>query len=771
MRSRHLTHFGLLEAESDGTSLRDVTGWSGDPDPRAIVRNVGSSQHHPSRISRPAIREGWLRNGPGGAGRGDEPFIEVDWDEALDLLAGELRRVYAEGGPSAVYGGSYGWSSAGRFHHGQSQVHRFLNSLGGYVAGAGDYSYGTSGVLLPHVLGASPAEIMAEATTWEVIRDHTELFVSFGGLSEKNSAVGPGGIAKHATRAGVQEARDAGCRFVDISPIRDDSFAEASTQWIAARPGSDAALMLALAHVLDAESLADRVFLERFTVGYERFIAYVRGETDGVPKSPRWASGLTEVASSTIEDLARSMARSRTMINLSWSMQRQHHGEQPIWLGVTLAAMIGQIGLPGGGFQHGYGSSADVGLARRVLSPPALPTGKNAETSFIPVARIADMLLHPGDTIDYNGRKVTLPEIDLVYWVGGNPFHHHQDLAKLRQAFKMPSTVVVHEQFWTSTARHADFVLPATMSIERDDYGSGRNDPFFFPMPAMTTPAGEARDDFSIFAALESRLEIDERFSEGRTARQWLRHLYENWAERMEVLGHAVPDFEDFWTSDHLEIPVADPRQVLHADFRADPVAHPLATPSGLIEIHSSTIEAFGYDDCPGHPVWLEPREWLGTDDRVHPLHLISNQPKTRLHSQLDVGETSQRSKINGREPARMNPADAEARGLTTGDTILLRNERGTCLAGLVVSEEIRLGIVQLATGAWYDPDPDDPSFCRHGNPNVLTADLPSSLLSQGTTAQHALIEVERWDGPLPPLAVDRSPVLLPRNSASGSGT
>lgn len=753
----------MLEADTDGHSLHNVTGWSGDPDPRTIIQNVASSQHHPCRVTRPAVRERWLRDGPGGAGRGDDPFVEVEWDEALDLVAAELRRVYAGRGSSAVYGGSYGWSSAGRFHHAQSQVHRFLNSLGGYVSAVGDYSYGTSGALLPHVLGASPAGVMADATTWEVIREHTELFISFGGISEKNSAVGPGGIARHSLRAEVLKAREAGCRFVDITPIRDDTFSEAATDWIVPRPGSDAALMLALAHVLDAERLADLAFLERYAVGYERFRAYVRGEVDGVAKTPHWASRISDVPVETIVDLARYMARSRTMINVSWSMQRQQHGEQPIWLGVTLAAMLGQIGLPGGGFQHGYGSSADVGLARRVLSPPALPQGSNPEPAFIPVARVADMLLHPGSTIQYNGRAITFPEIDLIYWVGGNPFHHHQDLSRLRRAFRRPSTVVVHEQFWTSTARHADIVLPATMSIERDDFGAGRNDPFFVPMPALTEPAGQARDDYAIFAALESRLEPQSSFSEGRTTLQWLEHLYAEWAGRMESLGYPVPTFAEFWRSDHLDIPVGNTRQVLHEAFRADPDAHPLATPSGRIEIHSETIESFGYEDCPGHPVWLEPRAWLGSGAGRYPLHLIANQPKTRLHSQLDVGETSQRSKIQGREPARMHPADAAARGLRSGDVVVLRNDRGSCLAGLMVSDAVSPGIVQLSTGAWYDPDPDDPSFCRHGNPNVLTADLPSSRLSQGTTAQHALVEVERWNDPLPPVSVTQPPVIVRR--------
>jgi biotin/methionine sulfoxide reductase len=763
MRSRHLTHFGVLEAESDGRRLREVTGWNGDPDPRRIIHNVGSSQHHPTRVRRPAVRRGWLEDGPGGAARGDEPFVEVSWPEALDLLAEELGRVYDTYGPSAVYGGSYGWSSAGRFHHGQSQVHRFLGCAGGYVSLRGDYSYGTSEVLLPHVIGSSPAAVMADGTTWQVIREHTQLFVCFGGLSEKNTAVASGGISRHDTRAQIAQVRAAGCRFVDITPIRDDTFAEAAAEWIAPRPGSDAALMLALAHVLDAEGLADEDFLRTYTVGYERFVAYVRGDADGVAKSPEWAEALTQVPASTIIDLARRMGRSRTMINMSWSMQRQQHGEQTIWLGVTLAAMTGQIGLPGGGFQHGYGSAADVGVARRVMSPPSLPQGVNPETTFIPVARLTDTLLHPGTTIPFNGAHITLPRIELVYWVGGNPFHHHQDLARLRRAWKRPATVVVHEQFWTSTARHADIVLPATMSIERDDYGSGRNDPFFFPMPALTAPAGEARDDYEIFAELEQRLDMKTSFTEGRTVRGWLRHLYDRWQVRLAEKGHAVPDFDEFWRSDYIKIPVTDPGQVLHAPFRNDPDNSPLATPSGRIEIFSQQIQSFGYTDCPGHPVWLEPHDWLGRADRRYPLHLISNQPKTRLHSQLDVGTTSKQSKIQDREPARMNPADAAARGLRAGDVVLVRNQRGAFLAGLIVSDALRPGVVQIATGAWYDPDPADPAFCRHGNPNVVSADLPSSALSQGTTAQHTLVEVERWKGPLPPVVVHQPPPFVAR--------
>ncbi|MER7395268.1 molybdopterin-dependent oxidoreductase [Streptomyces sp. NPDC000151] len=764
----HLTHWGALEAESDGRTLTSVRPWAGDPDPRDLIHNVSTAQHHPTRVLRPAVRQGWLEHGPGsGAGRGAEPFVEVSWDHALDLVSGELDRVYSGFGPSAVYGGSYGWASAGRFHHVQSQIHRFLNTLGGYVAGWSDYSYGASGILLPHVVGSADA-IMAGATSWEVVSRTTELFLAFGGLSEKNSGVGPGGIGRHPARAAIRRAVANGCRFIDISPLADDTYADANAEWIAPLPGTDAALMLALAFVLDAEGLADRSFLTTHCVGYDRFLPYLRGTVDGVPKNPAWAERLTTVPADRIVRLAREMASARTMINLSWSLQRQQHGEQPVWLGVTLAAMLGQIGLPGGGFQHGYGATADVGLPKRVASAPSLPQGRNAETAGIPVARISDMLLTPGREIDFDGRRITLPDIELVYWAGGNPFHHHQDLARLRRAFTKPATVVVHEQFWTSTARHADIVLPATMSIERDDYGAGRNDPAFFPMPALTEPAGEARDDYDIFAALATRLGLEDTFTEGRDTAGWLRHLYAAWRTRLAERAIDVVDFDTFWSSENISIPVIDKDQVLFSEFRQDPGQNPLTTASGKIEIHCSTIAGFGYDDCPGHPVWIEPDEWKGRAG-AHGLHLIANQPRTRLHSQLDVGATSQSAKTAGREPLRMHPDDAAARGLEDGDVVRVHNERGSCLAGLVVSDAVRQGVVQLSAGAWYDPDPDDPSFCRHGNPNVLTADRPASRLSQATTAQHALVEVEKWLDAVPEVSVTtRPPTLLEASENEG---
>jgi biotin/methionine sulfoxide reductase len=296
------------------------------------------------------------------------------------------------------------------------------------------------------------------------------------------------------------------------------------------------------------------------------------------------------------------------------------------------------------------------------------------------------------------------------------------------------------------------------MSVERDDLGVGGADSTLFAMPQLAEPYAQARDDYATFAALADRLKVGEAFTEGRTTGQWLRHLYRQWRSGMQAAGHEMPPFEQFWAAGSLEIPVPDPDQVLLSAFRRDPAGFPLSTPSGKIEIFSATIDSFGYAGCPGHPVWLEPAEWLGRHPSGYPLQLVANQPRRRLHSQLDVGAYSQEGKIHGREPATMNPGDAAARGIADGSCVRIFNDRGSCLAGITLTEAVRPGVVQLSTGAWYDPDPADPSFCRHGNPNVLTADRPSSALSQGTTGQLAMVEIEPYDAVPPDVSVHRPP-------------
>src|SRR5258708_6463958 len=407
----------------------------------------------------------------------------------------------------------------------------------------------------------------------------------------------------------------------------------------------------------------------------------------------------------------------------------------------------------------------DVGGYAPIVRLPTLQQGRNPVRTFIPVARIADMLLTPGASYDYNGDRLWYPDIRLVYWAGGNPFHHHQDLGRLRTAFGRPDRIVGHEPHWTATARQADIVLPVTTSLEREDIGSGRRDPPLIAMHRAVPPVGLARDDHAILAALAGRLGFGPDFTEGRSAREWLEHLYAEWRGGMLAQGHDVAGFAEFWEAGEYRLPEGPTHFTLFESFRADPLTSPLGTPSGRIEITSATIAGCGSPDCPGPPVGRDPEEGLGTPRaRRSPLPLIANQPATRLHSQLDVGAASQQGKIAGREAIQMHPDDAGGRGVAAGDVVRVFNARGACLAGPLLPTAIRRGVARLPTRPPFDPVPEagPARLCAHGNPNVLTADRPSSRLSQGCAGQHALVEIERWAGPPPPVTVGSPPPLLP---------
>jgi biotin/methionine sulfoxide reductase len=750
----HSSHWGAYEVTVRGGEIARVEPMH-DPDPSPLLGNLPGSLRHPARIATPVARRGWLERGPGPSrDRGSDEFVALSWDEALDRAADELKRVIAEHGNRAIFGGSYGWASAGMFHQSSSQLHRFLNLIGGFTAHRNSYSIGASIVLLPHLVGSSAA-VFRRATAWEVVARETELLVAFGGLPLKNTFVAPGGNARHSMRAHLDAAHARGMRIAHFSPLRDDVLGELQARWYPLAPLSDVAVMLGLAHTLVTEDLYDRAFLARYCHGAERFIAYVRGDVDGVPKSAQWAAGLAGLAAEDLRTLARGMAAKRTLVTVSYSLQRAQHGEQPVWAALSLAALLGQIGVPGGGFGHGYGSMGDVGNSTASLNLPRLPEGANAVRDFIPVARIADLLLRPGETFAYNGANYVYPDIRLVYWAGGNPFHHHQDLNRLRRALARPDTLIVNEPYWTPMARHADLVFPATTSLERNDIGSGQADKRIVAMHRAVEPVGGARSDHDILSGLAERFAKREAFTEGRDERAWLEHIYGKVREAFGELNVATPTFDEFWQRGSLEVPDTDAERVMLSAFRADPAKNALRTPSGKIELFSQTIAGFGYADCPGHATWLPSDEWLGAPRaKEFPLALVANNPASRLHSQLDVGAYSQASKVAGREPVRMHPDDAAARGISNGDVVRLFNDRGSCLAGAVLTTDVRHGVVQLSTGAWFDPDDSRVEFamCMHGNPNLLTRDVGTSQLSQGCSGQHALVDVERYAEPVRPV-------------------
>jgi len=753
----HSAHWGVFSAGwKDGALV--VQPYPTDPDPNPLIENFKTALHHRARVTTPMVRRGWLDNGPGpDARRGNDSFVPLAWNEVLDRLAEELRRVQQRHGCEAIFGGSYGWSSAGRFHHAQSQVHRFLNTtLGGYVRSVNSYSAGASGPMLPHIIGTME-EVARRNVTWEQIVEHTDVVLAFGGMALKNSRVASGGISRHVERGAMRDAAARGCRFVSISPLKSDLPDEAAFDWLPIVPGTDTALMLALVHQLVSDGAHDRTFIDRYCDGWPAFEDYLMGRSDGVPKSCAWAASICGLPERQLFDLARSLAGKRTLVVVAHSLQRSEHGEQPVWMAAVLAAALGQLGLPGGGYNYALGTLAHYGKRNNAVPAAALPQGDNAVKAFIPVARISDMLLNPGKPFDYNGRRHIYPHVRLAYWAGGNPFHHHQDLKRLADAFRTLDTFVVHEIAWTATARHADIVLPCTMTLEREDIGTTPTDPLMVAMHRISEPHGLARDDYDIFCDLARRLGGLEAFSEGRNTRQWLAHLYERTRSGLEALGLDAPDFETFWERGEITLPQkADDGGILRA-FRNDPEGARLATPSGKVQISSTTVAAFGYADCPGHPAWLPPSH---APDAIHPLWLVANQPHDKLHSQLDFGAHSQASKRQGREVCTMHPAAAAVRGIREGDIVRIFNEVGACLASTYLCTDMREDVVQLPTGAWYDPAQDARGrpICAHGNPNVLTRDIGTSSLAQGCAGQLSTVQVERFDEALPPIRAYESP-------------
>ncbi|GGC89242.1 molybdopterin-dependent oxidoreductase [Chelatococcus reniformis] len=758
-------HWGTYRTRLDADGAIGLEPFDGDPSPSPIGLDLAASLAAPCRVGRPHVRAGWLDGHAagafGGAGRGREPFVPVSWEVALDLVAAELARVRADHGNAAIFGGSYGWGSAGRFHHPQGQLHRFLNLIGGYTRSVNAYSHAAAEVILPYVIGHGLRPFHGTQMPWPVLAEHAELVVAFGGMNAKNAQVSPGGVGSHIVRRSLARCAERGVRFVNVSPIRDDMPALVAPEWLPLRPNTDVAVMLALAFVLIEEGLCDHDFLARCTVGFDVFRRYVGGETDGVAKTPEWAAGIADVPAAALRDLARRMARARTFIALSWSIQRGDHGEQPIWAGIALAAVLGQIGLPGGGFGIGHGCCNYIGNPAARVPWAALPQGRNAVDAFVPVARFTDMLLTPGASFDYDGKRLSYPDVKLVYWAGGNPFHHQQDINRLLAGWRRPQTIIVNEVWWNACARHADIVLPVTSPLERNDFGAAAGEGAAVAMRQAMQPVGEARNDFDIFRGLAARLGVLEAFAEGRDEMAWVRHLYEQSRAAAQRMGIALPAFDAFWEQGVVELPEGAAGPLLFEAFRGEPEAHPLPTPSGRIEISSATIGAFGYDDCPHHPAWIEPAERLGGPSTgSYPLHLISSQPAVRLHSQHDHASLSRAAKIAGREPITLHPADAAARCIEAGDIVRVFNGRGECLAGAVVSEALRPGVVQLATGAWYDPQAGSEGAPRdvHGNPNMLTMDKGTSRLAQGPTAMTTLVEVERFRGNAPEIRVFAAP-------------
>ena len=775
--------WGILKASVKNGKIVKSAPWKITSKIPNTLQNTMADLVYNTRIKAPMVRKSYLADpdNPKPELRGLDEWVEVKYEDAIKLVARELKKTREQKGADSVFAGSYGWQSTGNVHVSRTLLHRFMNLTGGFTGVTGDYSTGAAQVIMPHVTGSN--QVYEQQTSWPVVLENSKVVV-FWGLNPISTLRVAWTSSDEQGFKYFEQLKNSDKEIIIIDPIKTVSgkYFEGKARWIAPRPNTDVAMMLGMAQHLYSQGKYDKEFLQNYTVGFEKFVPYLTGQSDGVAKTPEWASEICGISADVIKELAIKFYENRTMIMAGWGIQRAHHGEQAHWMIVTLCAMLGQIGLAGGGFGFSYHyanggaptcaggviggmNAASVGVVKDGkflgLAQDQKQGGEAAQAWLVntakvafPLARIADALLNPGKTIDANGAKITYPKIDFIYWVGGNPIVHHQDTNTNIKAWRKPRTIVVNEIYWTPTAKMADIVFPTTTEYERNDItmSGDYSNMHIIPMKQVVAKQHGAKDDYQIFTDLCKAYAdgLAEAYTDGgKTEMDWIKEFYEGAASAVNAntaLGIQMPSFEQWWEKNEPTEFYETPESAAYVsfeDFRNDPVLEALGTPSGLIEIYSDTIAAMNYKDCGAHPMWFEPVEWLGMKDKPAKFHLLSLHPLDRLHSQQSNTSNRKRYAVADREPVLINTEDAKELGIKQGDLVRVYNARGEILAGANVSGDIMRGVVQIFEGAWYDPNAE--GLCKNGNPNVLTIDLPTSELANGNIAHTALVNIELY--------------------------
>jgi anaerobic dimethyl sulfoxide reductase subunit A len=527
-------------------------------------------------------------------------------------------------------------------------------------------------------------------------------------------------------------AKEAGVKVVAVDPRFTDSAAAYASQWIPIRPGTDTAMLIAMAYVMIKENLQDQKFLDTCTIGFEQFRDYVTGRADGIQKTPAWAEEITGVRAATIAQLAREYATLKPAKLLSLGAPgRTAFGEQFHRATATLAAMTGNIGIYGGD-ATGFGL-APIGLqplASAALlhggKPGNLPEGTTPKKG-VHITRVWDAIL--------NGTKGGYPaDFKMVYTTNGNPVNQFMNSNKAVQALKSLEFVVVHEQFMTATARYADILLPVNTFFERNDIvRPWHSAPYYFYAGKVIESYGESKSDFEICAELAPRLGI-EGYSD-RTEDEWLRLAWQS----AELFTHTKPlaGYDELKQKGVHKIPLKQPA-VAFREQVADIQSHPFPTPSGKIEIYSQRLADMNNPQLPPIPTFIE--AWEGPRDTLaqqYPLQLISTHYKRRIHSQMDNIPW-----MRELEPQTVwiNSADARQRSIQHGDMVKIFNDRGTVVLPAKVTERIMPGVVSIDQGAWFNPDRQ--GVDRGGCVNVLLKDehSPAGAFCSNT----CLVQVEK---------------------------
>lgn len=656
--------------------------------------------HHPERLMFPQKRVG-----PKGEGK----FKRISWDEALDTLAGELNRVKKTYGNSGIFlatGGAY----IASLHNGGFAAARLLAQFGGYVTHYGNIS--------------------SEGAVWASLTQYGSVMVGHSREDMLNSKLiilwgwDPARmISGTNSMYHVIKARENGARIIAIDPRYHDTAATVADEWIPIRPGTDTAVMVAMAQVMIRNNLHDQAFLDKYTLGFEQFTAYVMGHEDGVEKTPTWAAQISGVDAVVIERLAREYATTKPAALMDCQgPARSAMGEQFNRCAATLCAMTGNVGRSGGSAAGGL-MGIPVGHMFRMS---AIPPGKNPfELDGPRVKGTLDIRLRVAKRVHINkifdaiveGRKGGYPsDIKIMWSMCNNYLNQTANSNKAARALKKLEFFCANELFMTAQARYADLLLPVTSTAERADltrpWPSG---PYFTFANRALEPLGECKSDFEIASELAERLVIKD--FNPHTEDEWLKLMVDL---NPEYQKH-ITDYDKFRREGIHRVEMREPYVAFKKQIE-DPDKHPFETPSGKIEIYSQRAADLDNPSCPPIPKYMHtPEDRSDPLVEKYPLQLLSPHPKNRVHSEMYLVEWLQEL-----EPHRawLNPFDAHARGIKDGDEIYVFNDRGKIAIGAWVTARIMPGVICIFEGAWYAPDEN--GIDRGGCVNTLTKDAYS---------------------------------------------
>jgi anaerobic dimethyl sulfoxide reductase subunit A len=680
----------LLATVENGRVTRVVNNPAGGKYLKGCSRGFGLplETYAPDRILQPLVR-----TGP----RGSAQLRPASWDEALSLTADRLGEIRAKYGAAAVLNrGSAGSTSV--LHATWGGVTRFLSLFGGFTRLTGSYSNGAARFVLPYLLGDEWGTSGFDASTMQ----YSEMIILWGAnvLETRQGTEVPQRLV---------EAKKRGAQIVVIDPRRSATVRHTATWWIPCRPGTDAALMLAVLHVLFTENLADRTFIQSHSAGFDQLETYVLGQ-DGQACSPEWAEAICGIPAGEITRFARAYAAARpAMLFPGYSIQRVFAGEETYRLSIALQIATGNFGRRGG----------STGSMNNLLPGPKvghLPVPSIGEQPSVPVTRWPDAVLH--------GRSGGYPtDIHAIYNVGGNLLNQGGDIRKSITALEKVDFVVSHEIFMTPTARYCDVIFPAATPLEKEDIGAPWAGNYLLYKPQAITPLGQARSDYDILWDLADRLGFGEEYSEGRSAADWVQHFI----EQSEISDpDAFRQSGIYWGSQQERVGLAD--------FASDPAGLPLSTPSGKVEIASQLYRR--ETGFPAIPVWQTPPE-----DTRYPLRLITPKSPHRTHSQ---GSNLPAFQEKARHCLELHPQDAAQRGITEGERVCLFNDQGAVQITVHLTEDLVPGVACLPEGVWVELNSQ--GVDQAGSANLLTS--TDGTRPSISCIMHAVgVEVERTCG------------------------